>query len=262
MRRNLEPLKYTTLAPSAYVVYLHPHEFARVAGILTVLQEQTVRALDEELAKLNARPAARRILDRVLGGTPPVHNPAREWQVEFVADPDGEVADGDILIHSELLLPSRDEPGAGQRTRRIATMHVGSRTTVRETVSTATRAVAASPIARLTYSDDLGPHVFDMLTAPITVGRGGATCRVDVRIASSADVSREHLRIRWDASGGFYVSDLSMLGTTVNGKPLPKGYDEVNGERRANGVETPLPNGARIGLAETVYLEFDVLGVR
>jgi hypothetical protein len=262
MRRNLEPLKYTTLAPSSYVVYLHPQEFARVAGIVTVLQEQTVRALDEELEKLNARPAARRMLDRVLGGAPPVQNPAREWQVEFVADPDGEVADGDILIHSELLLPSREEPGVGQRTRRIATMHVGHRTTVRESISTATRAVSASPIARLTYSDDTGPHAFEMVTDLVTVGRGGATCRVDVRIASSADVSREHLRIRWDASGGFYVSDLSMLGTTVNGKRLPKGYDEVDGERRANGVETSLVNGSRIGLADTVYLEFDVLGVR
>jgi hypothetical protein len=262
MRRNLEPLKYTTLAPSSYVVYLHPHEFARVAGIVTLLQEQTVRALDEELEKLNARPVGRRMLDRVLGGAPPVQNPAREWQVEFVADPDGEVGDGDILIHSELLLPSREEPGAGQRTRRISTMHVGQRTTVRERVSTETRSVSGSPIARLTYSDDAGPHVFEMITDTITVGRGGAASRVDVRVASSADVSREHLRIRLDASGSFYVSDLSMLGTTINGKPLPKGFDEVDGERRSNGVETPLLNGSRIGLAETIYLEFDVLGGR
>ena len=29
MRRNLEPLKYSVLAPSRYVVYLHPDEFAR-----------------------------------------------------------------------------------------------------------------------------------------------------------------------------------------------------------------------------------------
>ena len=30
MRTNLEPLKYSTLAPSRYVVYLHPDEFARI----------------------------------------------------------------------------------------------------------------------------------------------------------------------------------------------------------------------------------------
>lgn len=262
MRRNLEPLKYSILAPSRYVVYLHPDEFARFEGILPLLQEQTVRALDEEIQKLNATPVARRVLDRVLGAAPPIQNPAREWQVEFVPDPDGEVGHGDILIHSELLLPSREEPGAGQRTRRIATMHVGGRTVVREDTSSVTRPAASRPVARLKYADESGPQVFEMATDVITVGRGGAAFRVDVRIASSEDVSREHLRIRRDHSGGFYVSDLSMLGTTVNGKRLPKGYDEVDGGRTPNGVETPLPDGSRIGLADTVYLDFDILGDR
>lgn len=259
MRRNLEPLKYTVLAPSRYVVYLHPDEFARFEGILPLLQEQTARALDEALLKLNATPAARRLLDRVLGSPPPVENPAREWQVEFVSDPDGEVGHGDILIHSELLLPAREELGAGQRTRRIATVHVGSRTTVRQEVSSATGPATSRPVARLTYSDDGGAHTFDMVSDAISIGRGGAAYRVDVRIASSEDVSREHLRIRRDPSGRFYVSDLSMLGTTLNGTRLPKGYQDVDGERRPNGVDTPLPHGARIGLADTVYLSFDIL---
>ena len=262
MRRNLEPLKYTTLAPSRYVVYLHPDEFARFEGILPVLQEQTTRALDEEMVKLNAAPLARRVFNRVLGSPPPVENPAGGWQVEFVPDPDGEVGPGDILIHSELLLPAREEPGAGQRTRRVATMHVGSRTTVRQDISTATRVAAPKPTARLKYSDESGSHTFDMVTDLVSIGRGGAAFRVDLRIVSSEDVSREHLRIRRDPSGSFFVSDLSMLGTTLNGKRLPKGFDEVDGERRPNGVETPLPAGARIGLAETVYLDFDVTPTR
>ena len=259
MRRNLEPLKYSVLAPSRYVVYLHPDEFARFEGILPLLQEQTIRALDEAIVKLNTAPMARRMLDRVLGSPPPVHNPAREWQVEFLPDPDGEVGHGDILIHSELLLPSREELGAGQRTRRIATMHVGTRTTVRQEVSSVTGPAAARPVARLKYSDDSGAHTFDMVTEAISIGRGGAAYRVDVRISSSEDVSREHLRIRRDPSGRFYVSDLSMLGTTLNGTRLPKGYQEADGERKPNGVETLLPPGARLGLADTVYLTFDVL---
>jgi pSer/pThr/pTyr-binding forkhead associated (FHA) protein len=187
--------------------------------------------------------------------------------VEFVPDPDGEIGPGDILIHSELLLPAREEPGAGQRTRRVATMHVGSRTTVRQDISTATRSAATrsaapGPAARLKYSDESGSHAFDMVTDLVSVGRGGAAFRVDLRIVSSEDVSREHLRIRRDPSGSFFVSDLSMLGTTLNGKRLPRGFDEVDGERRANGVETPLPAGARIGLAETVFLDFDVTAPR
>lgn len=258
MRRNLETLKYTVLAPSRYVVYLHPDEFARFKDILPLLQGETTRALDEALLKLNTTPAPRRMLERVLGSPPPVQNPALTWQVEFVPDPDGELSNGDILIHSELLLPAREELGAGQRTRRVATVHVGTRTTVRQEVSGATSATSR-PVARLAYTDESGAHTFDMITDAVSIGRGGAAYRVDVRIASSEDVSREHLRIRRDPSGRFYVSDLSMLGTTVNGTRLPKGYEEAGGERRPNGVEALLPHGAQIGLADTVYLSFDIL---
>ena len=43
MRQNLEPLKYSTLAPSRYVVYLHPNEYSRLDGIIPILQEQTTQ---------------------------------------------------------------------------------------------------------------------------------------------------------------------------------------------------------------------------
>ena len=46
MRKNLEPLKYSTLAPSRYTVYLHATEFARLEGIIPVLQEQTDESAD------------------------------------------------------------------------------------------------------------------------------------------------------------------------------------------------------------------------
>jgi len=94
----------------------------------------------------------------------------------------------------------------------------------------------------------------------VTIGRGGASFLVDVKVASSADVSREHARIRRDPeTGRFFLIDLSTLGTTLNGRHVPRGYDEVDGTKRENGVETPLPDQARIGLAETVYLDFGVV---
>jgi pSer/pThr/pTyr-binding forkhead associated (FHA) protein len=74
-------------------------------------------------------------------------------------------------------------------------------------------------------------------------------------------VSREHARIRRDAAtGAFFIIDLSTLGTTVNGQRLPRGYDDADGTKRENGVETPLPGGSRIGLADTVFLQFDIAG--
>ncbi|NUR54149.1 MAG: FHA domain-containing protein [Acidobacteria bacterium] len=261
MRANLEPLKYSTLAPGRYVVYLHPDEYARVEGIIPVLQEQTTRALGEALEKLNSRPAYRRYLDLIVGTAPPVENAAREWQIEFLPDHDGELAPGDILIHSELVLPSSaEEPGAGQRTRRITTVHSGDRTTKREETVTRTQPAADRAFAKLTYQDNGGAHTFDIVRDSVTIGRGGIAYRADVRIDASVDVSREHARIRRDpARGAFFIVDLSTLGTTVNGVRLPRGYDVADGTKKENGVETPLASGARIGLADTIYLEFEIL---
>lgn len=260
MRSNLEPLKYSTLVPNRFVVFLHPEEYARIEGIVSVLQEQTARALADELKKLNNPPAYRRYFERLTGSVIPVENVAREWQIEFHADADHELAPGDILIHSELVLPaSSDDLGAGQRTRRITTVHVGQRTTRREETVSRTATASATSHARLQYEDNSGPHVFDIVRDSTIIGRGGIAYRADVRIDSSVDISREHVRIRRDPrSGAFLIIDLSTLGTTLNGRRLPRGYDEVDGTKRENGVETPLPSGSRIGLADTVYLQFDI----
>ena len=259
MRRNLEPLTYSTLAPSRYLVYIHPTEYARLEGIVPILQEQTIRALSEELDKLNRRSTIRRFSEKVLGyREPSVQSASGEWHVEFLSDPDGEVAEGDILVDSELLLPARPELGAGERTRRITTVHSGQRTTTRE--QTVNRPADSPPdraFARILYEDAAGAHSFDVRKDSVTIGRGGITYPVDIKIVSSVDVSREHARIRRDPhSGQFFLIDLSSLGTTLNGRHVPRGYNEVDGTKRENGDETPLPDQARIGLAETVYLQF------
>ena len=259
MRQNLEPLKYSTIAPSRYLVYLNPAEYSRLEGLIPILQEQTVRALTEELDSLNKPSFVRKYSERVFGRADvPVQTAAGEWHVEFLPDPDGDVAEGDILIVSELALPTSPELGAGERTRRIATVHSGQRTTTKARSITDARPLSRSRVfARIEYEDNAGPHSFEVVKDSITIGRGGITYPVDIKIVSSVDVSREHTRIRRDPkSGGFFLIDLSSLGTTLNGRHVPRGYDEVDGTKRENGTETPLPDQARIGLADTVYLQF------
>jgi hypothetical protein len=229
--------------------------------------------------------------------------------VEFLADPDGDLAPGAVLITSELLLPVSPELAVGSRTKRIATVYTSSRSGARETqsvvvdapvrtpaappppppvpvsgtapaaaaaVSVATpgtavaaqlrdaSGTAAAPIlqralARVSYEDDAGAHEYAVIKASVSIGRGGLTYPVDIRIVSSPDVSREHARIRHDAEAGrFCLIDLSTLGTTVNGEPVPRGFDAVDGSKRENGVEVVLPDRARIGLANAVFLDFRV----
>ena len=59
--------------------------------------------------------------------------------------------------------------------------------------------------------------------------------------------------------GGFFLIDLSTLGTTMNGRHVPRGFDERDGTKRENGAETALPDARAVGLADTVFLEFHVV---
>jgi len=259
MRKNLEPLKYSTLTPTRFTVYVHPAEYSRIEGIIPILEGQTVQALADELQKLNRRSPVTQWFKRIARDQhPQIDNGGAAWLVEFRADPDGDMHEGDLLIDSELALPARPDLGVGERTRRITTTHTGRRTTTREqTVNRAPAGEASPVIARITYEDTSGPHTHDVVKDSVTIGRGGVAYPVDVRIASSVDVSREHARIRRDAGADrFFLIDLSSLGTTLNGRHVPRGYDDVDGTKRENGVETALPDSARIGLADTVFLEF------
>ena len=263
MRENLEVLKYSTLAPSRYLVYLHASEFARLEGIVPILQEQAVRALSEELETLNRRLVLHRYADRLLrrrpsarpergnglaGRVPPGSrrrgsSRGTSWSRRSCCCPQApslawaNAPGGSRPSTSDSASPRESRSSAGSRRHRWPAFLPESRT-------------------RTTPATTLTTCVKDS----VTVGRGGIAYPVDVRIVSSVDVSREHTRIRRDPkTGRFFLIDLSSLGTTVNGRPVPRGYDDVEGTKRENGTEAPLPERARIGLADTVYLDFQAV---
>ena len=266
MRQNREELKYSTLAPSRYTVYLSAAEHARIESIIPRLQAEAVRALDEELARANRQSRLRstwRQAARLLGmARPPLENAGPQWHVEFLPDLDGELAaEGDIIVHSDMLLPPDVELSTGERTRRITTVRMNGQTTTRKQVMSETRPVQMAVRARLTYRDNRGDHEHDLVRDQVTIGRGGLAYPVDVRVSTTEDVSREHARIRRDtATGQFFLVDLSTLGTTLNGRHVPRGVEIKDGVKRENGAETALPPRARIGLADTVFLDFELAG--
>ena len=256
MRQNLEELKYATLAPSRYTVYLSAAELTRLEGIIPRLQAEATRALDEELARHNRPSWLRRQTSSVpwLPAWPgrrrtPLENAAPRWHIEFLADTDGDLAaEGDIIVHSDLMLAPDLELGVGERTRRITTVRMGDHKTTRSHVVAAKAPAQEVVHARLVFEDNLGRHEHALVRSQTTVGRGGLAFPVDVRVSTSEDVSREHARIRRDEqTGQFFLIDLSTLGTTLNGRHVPRGIE----------AETALPPRARIGLADTVFLDFE-----
>ncbi len=272
MRENLEPLVFSTVAPTRFYVYLHPDDYKRLEGIFPLIVEQARRALDEEVKHAGERSAAEKMRSWLAkdAARPPIEPPRDGWDIRFEPDLDGEMQPGDIAVASELVLPAPAE-FAGSRTRRVTTMQSGGKTSRREQIvdtpagNTPAESTSPAPIASdgtvfatLTYEDQQGSHRFSMTRNEIVVGRGGVGYWVDVKVQTSPDVSREHVRIRRDpASGQFYLKDLSTLGTTIDGRTVASSIEIADGNKRDKGIEVPLPPSARIGLAGVLFLQFD-----
>ena len=55
MRSQGEELRYSTIVPSAYDVYLHPADFQRLESLAGAIADQARRALDEAVAYARTR---------------------------------------------------------------------------------------------------------------------------------------------------------------------------------------------------------------
>jgi len=123
--------------------------------------------------------------------------------------------------------------------------------------SASTVTATTQPLATLSYRDENGDGVFRMEKPQVVVGRGGPGYWVDLKLKTVPDVSRDHLRLRYDEpERRFYIKDLSSLGTTVNGAAIPSSIEVRGGEKVDRNVEVPLPAEAEIGLAGAVFIRF------
>ncbi len=278
---NLYALPFSTVAPTVYHVYLHPEDFDAIEGITGTLVEQIGQALTEEVARLNRDMGGRvktvmaRLLERER--LAPVEVPAGGWEVHVRRDPDGELARGQIGIVSTLAMPAPVEY-AGTPTTRIVRSVVGPSgraATVTHVAQPGPEAAPAATLAgagdsrdtdsrssrdraRVIYSDDHGAHTFVMRKDTVSIGRGGSAVWVDVQVVTTARVSREHVRIRLDGRGRFFVQDVSLWGTTVDGVPIAPAVKGPEGVAQP-GPEHPLPTRARIGLADAIVIDFEAL---
>lgn len=272
MRQSLEPLVTKTIAPSLYQVYLHADDYDRLRTLFGELEEEAKVLLDSELAQLNRGPASPfpRILRKKKADEPP---PAPKyvsaegrWSVRFQEDPNGTLNPGDVEVVSEFARPPEAGYGAGSKTHRISTTRrLGQMTTTRRDAPEGTQSLAGTQAtepaghARLVYKDDQGTHTFLMTKDEIVIGRQAPDVWADLSLDTSLDVSREHARLQRTPEGGFRIKDLSKLGTTVNGAPLPRSLESADGGVRDLDRWEPLPDRARIGLAGVIYLDFERL---
>lgn len=256
MREGLEPLHYSTLAPTIYHVYLHPDDLERLRGIIPRIVDEACRALDAELESLNRVSIAERL--KLARSGPKITAPEAGWQISIVEESSDDCAPGDILISSELALPAKDEFGTGSMTKRIATRRLGGTQSTKQSYEPAAAPAApGNAVAVIEYEDNGGRKTYYMTKDEIVVGRGGRDYWTDIKLDTLPDVSREHFRLRRDAaSGQFFLKDLSRLGTTIDGAAAPCSLEFDGTEKRDLNREAPVPAKAKIGLAGVVFLEF------
>lgn len=253
MQLRLYRLRNVVLAPSEYHVYLHPDDFRHIEFVIPRIVLDIQTCLNALVDQLNTAPA----WSRLLGVTKqaPIEIPAGGWAIHIKPALNGEVAPGELGIHSRLSVPVQTTYGSGAGTVRIAQTIVSGtdrQTTFREEhvqAATGPKPTAATG-ARLTYTDDRGAHVYAIVKDLTKIGRGGEAHWVDLTLTTGTKVSREHCQIRRDASGAFFLRDVSTWGTQVNGHAVAK---FVEGDAS---TEQQLADGATIDLASTVRMEF------
>lgn len=265
MLQSLEPLVTETVAPSLYQVYLHGDDYEHLRSLFPKLEAEVEKLLQEELEKLNkaAIPLAQRaqrLIRRKEPAQPSMRyvNAEGRWSVRFQEDPNGTLEPGDIEVVSEFAQPPSAGFVAGSKTRRIST----TRRLGQTGDATMARREESPAWARITFTDNRGAQTYFMTKDEIVIGReaGDAYVWVDLRLDTFPDVSREHARLQRTAAGTFRIKDLSKLGTTVNGTPLPPSLQVVEGEARDMDRWVDLPDRARIALAGVISLEFERTG--
>ncbi|HEX3128445.1 MAG TPA: FHA domain-containing protein [Thermoanaerobaculia bacterium] len=265
MLQSLEPLVTETVAPSLYQVYLHGDDYEHLRSLFPKLEAEAEKILQEELEKLNkaAIPLAQRaqrLIRRKETAQPTMRyvNAEGRWSVRFQEDPNGVLEPGDIEVVSEFAQPPSAGFVAGSKTRRIST----TRRLGQSGDATIARREEAPAWARITFTDNRGAQTYFMTKDEIVIGReaGDAYVWVDLRLDTFPDVSREHARLQRTPAGTFRIKDLSKLGTTVNGTPLPPSLQVVEGEAKDMDRWVDLPDRARIALAGVISLEFERTG--
>jgi hypothetical protein len=302
MRSYREELLYSSVVPSSFEVHLHPDDYARLEGIFPTIATEARRALDEELVRQNRRagPDWLRRFTGTGSPTQPAQEGwnitfFRDENDEL--SPGDLLIDSRLTLPQ---VPELGSGTRTRRitTSRIG-QQVSTRTQVLETApapppplpdssamvpspppvppTVPSPAAAAEPgtddatvktskpvvFATLSYEDKSGQHTHAVTTPQVVIGRGGAGYWVDIRIEGTQDVSREHVRLRRDmTTGQFFLKDVSLFGTTVNGERVASSLDSSDGAKRDLNVEVELPPVARIGLADMVFLEFRRADVR
>ncbi len=280
-----------SLVPGEYEVLLHREAYEELEPIFPYLRERAERRLDRELDRLN-RGGLANLLRRLAAWLKALVNPGQAqqpasapparykpagfgWRISFSMPLNENVDVGYVGVAATLAAPKRDNLSGGKTLRLTlrgqdgnfqthllpaaeATLAAnGGAPATRRSRPGAEEDAGGTPLARLSFRDDSGPRTFTMTTAEIAIGRGGDG-DVHLLLQTLPDVSRVHLRLRYDAATKtFFVKDVSRFGTTVDGRPVKPSLDPES--RRDLDRWEALPSETTLVLAGVLRIDFKSL---
>jgi hypothetical protein len=251
---------HTVLLPCRFNVYLHEQDFELIQPIAGVVRREAKQALNEHLERLNKARQELGFMKKLRLATP-IAKPEykileQDWSVEFHRGEEDRLRPGEMEIYSDLGTEQKAELGVGAKTTFV------KRHTVEEPSAPDLKMnskASAQAFATLRYSDARGEKVFAMTREEIVIGRGGKAVWVDLKLEGPPDISREHCRIRREpGTGTFFIKDLSQYGTAVNGRAIPTSIERSEqSDRIDRNIEVPLPQTAKIVLADVLAIDFE-----
>jgi hypothetical protein len=234
------------IVPAVYHIFLHPEDFERLEAVVPAIQQECKDALNKRLRRLNRNRIGRK---RVEYGIQ-----AQDWEIRVFANYQEDAEPGSVKVASSLA-PAEEREFVGAVTVRVkrpqgmkaaassapstTSPNLDTRETKKASETPTAAADTQSAWATLNYRDDDGEKTFALVSASTIVGRGSAA---DVVIRNAREeVSRRHCRIRREAEGNAFMSDLSSAnGTWVDGVRLEPKSEVVF----RDGAAISLANGA------------------
>jgi len=286
------------LVPSVFDILLHPDAYQELQVLMPRITTQARKRLDKELDQLNQyrtggmRLFLRRLFSPLLrlffvdryvqrtSSAPITYERAGgNWSIDFLISAESGVEPGYLAVETNFATQSqttyRGRPTINIRRRttllsdgRFETVlsadTAGHRKQGKQVVSavaaprTARTTSSTNVLARLSYEDNSGRHVYYMRKEQIIIGRRDDPAHyLDVALDTIPDVSREHARIRHETrTGDFSIKNVSRFGATIGGSKIES---SLNDENEDINTWHPLPDVAEIGLANAVFIQFEAL---
>ncbi|HEY3837675.1 MAG TPA: FhaA domain-containing protein [Bryobacteraceae bacterium] len=261
LQHRTAPGYYTNYVPNVFKVYLYNEDYRDLLPLKDRIREEAIRALHEELTRLNGSSALALPLPFAKKKQRKRYEAMGDWVVEFHPNEDDDAAQNRLEVRGETSRPV--EPGNLEGSPTVKVVRPELEDFARETRRTSAVVPVrpnAEAYARLSYEDDTGRHDFDMIKEEIKVGRGGPNEWVDLKLITTKDVSREHFQVRRDSqTGKFFIKDLSRFGTWVNMKRVTPSVEVRDNVETDKNIEEPLPAKAEINLADVIMVQFKAL---